>query len=178
VRCNVNYSSMFDEFIFSCVVYDGYVLYIAGRYKITSTRECSYQLGYSGQHHSSSPSILLVLTSIRGLRLLSDTRPWGRWLSSSLSDRSPLTHRFLGQQVRLVWKYNWGIGTILFLLTRYLSFVDVPLTAWRTSTHSYFDEGRKFTSNMLLHAVHRRPPPSPGVSLQSFGSSCHSTHLT
>jgi hypothetical protein len=46
---------------------------------------------------------------------------------------------FFCLQVRLVWKSNWGIGNILFLLTRYSAFVDVPLTVWRTSTRSYLD---------------------------------------
>jgi hypothetical protein len=46
---------------------------------------------------------------------------------------------FFGQQIRLVWRSNWTIGKVLFLLTRYPTFVDVPLAAWGTSMRVSLD---------------------------------------
>lgn len=45
------------------------------------------------------------------------------------------------REVRLVWKSNWGIGNITFLLARYPTFVDVPLAVW-LHRHPYSSPGK------------------------------------
>jgi len=52
----------------------------------------------------------------------------------------------LDREVRLVWKYKWGVGNILFLLTRYSTFLDIPLVVW----------------------LHQRRAPSPGQCLTVY----------
>jgi hypothetical protein len=44
-------------------------------------------------------------------------------------DALPVPH----PQVTFIWKSNWGIGKVIYMLARYSALVDTPWALWRTS---------------------------------------------